>query len=328
MEMMVSVIMPTYNHEKYVAQAIESILAQKTKYRYEILIGDDCSNDDTRKVLEFYKKKYPDCIRVFYSKRNVKATKNGFYLMKEAKGKYFAFCDGDDCWRDEHRLEREVDFLEAHSAFSGICGKVSLMDENGKEISTEEIASNEQFWYQEASEYSYKDFEAWKMPGQISSCMIRNFILELKGDLSIYYKAHPMVGDRTLILFSVLQGKIACTNHVVSCYRYRINMTDNFMSCYHKKNLYADDFLLMKRLEKFVLERFDRVLDLSGVKKDRMVAAVVRMMKTKRMEDVKIVLKIIRNSGESLRYLYYAVKVMILKWIYWHITKKDKRILL
>jgi len=112
-----SVHMITYNHENYIAQAIDSILMQKTTFPFEIVIGEDCSTDKTREIVFEYAKKYSDIIKVITSYKNVGAINNFIRTLKACKGKYIAFCEGDDYWIDPYKLQKQVDFLEANPEY-------------------------------------------------------------------------------------------------------------------------------------------------------------------------------------------------------------------
>lgn len=113
-EPLVSVKMITYNHAPYIAQAIEGVLQQKTNFPIELVIGEDCSTDGTREIAFEYQKKYPDVIRVITSDRNVGGGKNSRRTTKACRGKYVAFCEGDDYWHNPHKLQKQVDYLESH----------------------------------------------------------------------------------------------------------------------------------------------------------------------------------------------------------------------
>lgn len=114
LSILVSVNCTTYNHEHYIAEAIESFLNQITTFKYEILIGEDCSTDNTRKIVEDYAKLYPDKIRLITSPANVGARKNSQRLIQSSKGKYIAECEGDDYWTDPYKLQQQVDYMEKH----------------------------------------------------------------------------------------------------------------------------------------------------------------------------------------------------------------------
>jgi glycosyltransferase involved in cell wall biosynthesis len=113
-EPLVSVDMITYNHVPYIAQAIEGVLQQETSFPFELVIGEDCSTDGTREMVFDYQKKYPDIIRVITSTKNVGSHKNGFRTEKACRGKYIAYCDGDDYWHHPQKLQKQVDYLESN----------------------------------------------------------------------------------------------------------------------------------------------------------------------------------------------------------------------
>ncbi|MCC6762259.1 MAG: glycosyltransferase [Chitinophagaceae bacterium] len=104
--------MITYNHEKYIAQAIEGVLLQKTNFPFELIIGEDCSSDSTKDICIDYQIKYPDIIKLYLPEKNKGMQRNFFETMELALGKYIALCDGDDFWTDPDKLQKQVDALE------------------------------------------------------------------------------------------------------------------------------------------------------------------------------------------------------------------------
>lgn len=136
-EIMVSICCITYNHEKYIAEAIESFLMQKTNFKYEILIHDDASTDDTAKIIKKYEEKYPDIIKPIYQIENQysKGKKVSSNNYNRAKGKYIALCEGDDYWTDPYKLQKQVDYMEKNKDCGGCfhAGKI-LNDSTKKEI--------------------------------------------------------------------------------------------------------------------------------------------------------------------------------------------------
>jgi glycosyltransferase involved in cell wall biosynthesis len=113
-EPLVSIKMITYNHLPFIARAIEGVLQQKTSFPFELVIGEDCSTDGTRMIVFEYQKKYPDIIRVVTSDKNVGMINNSYRTYKACRGKYIAFCEGDDYWHHLHKLQKQVDYLESH----------------------------------------------------------------------------------------------------------------------------------------------------------------------------------------------------------------------
>lgn len=132
-DIMVSVAMVTYNHEQYVAQAIESVLMQETDFLVELVIGEDCSNDGTRAIVVEYAQRYPDRIRPLLHERNLGLMgKNNFLAVYHTcQGKYVAILEGDDYWIDPHKLQKQVDFLDDHPECAFCLHDVQVVYEDG-----------------------------------------------------------------------------------------------------------------------------------------------------------------------------------------------------
>ena len=113
---LVSIVCTTYNHEKYIADALEGFVSQKTTFPFEILVMDDASTDGTADIIMEYEKKYSELIKPVYQKENQfsKGLRPGQQNRDRAIGKYIALCEGDDYWIDEYKLQKQVDYMEAH----------------------------------------------------------------------------------------------------------------------------------------------------------------------------------------------------------------------
>lgn len=117
-DILVSIVCITYNHEPYLRKTLEGFLMQTTDFPYEIVLAEDRSTDGTRKICEEYKAKYPEKINYIYRDHNVGYNENEYEAMCSAKGKYIAYCEGDDYWTDPLKLQKQVDFLESHPDYS------------------------------------------------------------------------------------------------------------------------------------------------------------------------------------------------------------------
>lgn len=130
-DIVLSILIITYNQEKYIKQTLDSILNQNYNFTYEIIIGDDSSNDDTRNILHYYSEKYPNIIKTIYNERNLGVIKNYFNVLNHCTGKYVMECAGDDYWLPG-KVEKQIDLMEKDSSI-GLCyGKAKCFDENGK----------------------------------------------------------------------------------------------------------------------------------------------------------------------------------------------------
>lgn len=113
---LVSVCVTTYNHERYIAQAIESVLGQRTTFAVEVVVGEDCSTDNTLAICREYEKNYPDRVRVVASESNIGMHHNYRRTIEACRGKYIAMLDGDDWFSDMDKLQIQVEQLEKSGA--------------------------------------------------------------------------------------------------------------------------------------------------------------------------------------------------------------------
>ena len=114
----VSVATTTYRHEAFIGDAIEGVLMQDTDFPVEMVIGEDCSPDGTRSVIQKYMQKYPGLIRLSNYERNVGSARNSLMTIGRCRGEYIALLDGDDYWTAPHKLRKQVDLLDRDHAFS------------------------------------------------------------------------------------------------------------------------------------------------------------------------------------------------------------------
>lgn len=135
-DVLVSVVMTTYNHGKFIAQAIESVLMQKTDFSVELCIGEDESSDETRAICVAYAEKYPDKIRLFLRSRKDVVYINGLpsgrgnavKTMRSCRGRYLAILEGDDKWTDPYKLQKQVEYFEAHARCGVVCHYTTVID--------------------------------------------------------------------------------------------------------------------------------------------------------------------------------------------------------
>lgn len=110
----VSVLMTAYNHESFIAQAVESAVEQKANFDFEVVIGEDCSTDRTREILREYEASFPDKVRLLLRETNWGGRRNFVDVLGVCQGEYIAILEGDDYWTSPEKLQRQVDFLDAH----------------------------------------------------------------------------------------------------------------------------------------------------------------------------------------------------------------------
>lgn len=212
-EILVSVVVITYGHEKYIREALDSILMQKVNFKYEIIVGEDCSPDKTREILKEYEKNYPDEFVMIYRDKNIGARKNSYDVHMMCKGKYIAFLESDDYWIDKNKLQKQVDFLQIHEDFIAVTHKVIVIDENGER-------KNETYPCCKENVYSLKHYKKDLLPSQSASIVKRNYYRNYFSDNTILGDPEIWPGDRLHALIMVSLGKVYCMQEVMSAYRH------------------------------------------------------------------------------------------------------------
>ncbi|OGW37730.1 MAG: hypothetical protein A2Y97_13440 [Nitrospirae bacterium RBG_13_39_12] len=199
-EPLVSVKMITYNHAPYIARAIEGVLQQKTNFPFELIIGEDCSTDGTREIVFGYQEKYPDIIRVVTSDKNVGMKKNGYRTVKACRGKYVAFCEGDDFWHHPLKVQKQADYMESHPE----CGMVHS-DYDVHHVASGRVIKN--YMKDRKFEVPIRPnicdiVESCRVSFRIQTCtvMVRRALSEqiIESDPYLYLAGHFLMGDTQL----------------------------------------------------------------------------------------------------------------------------------
>lgn len=200
----VSVCITTYNHERYIAQAIDSVLAQQVTFPIEILIGEDASIDNTRTIVEKYARLHPKIIRAFYHHSENKLIINGRITgrrnlannLLQARGKYLILLDGDDYWLDEQKLAQQVQFLDNNLAYAGCFHNAIHVDKNGRLLDRMAVQLQQQ-------DFTLDDILCAN-PVPTMSCLFRNpYFNELP---SWFYKTD--MGDWPIHIITAQNGKL------------------------------------------------------------------------------------------------------------------------
>jgi len=206
--MKLSVLMITYNHERYVRQALDSVLMQDVDFEYEIVIGEDCSTDSTRDILLEYSRRFPERFRLLLREKNMGAIPNFFSALDECRGQYVALLEGDDFWTSPGKLRKQVAFLDAHQdcaiCFHNVLGHF-------------EDDSRIDFNYVRADQKEMMELEDLLQDNVIPTCsavfrhrLVRPFpswVYELK------------MGDYPLHILNAQHGRIGYINETMGVYR-------------------------------------------------------------------------------------------------------------
>ncbi|HSX29859.1 MAG TPA: glycosyltransferase [Candidatus Saccharimonadales bacterium] len=203
----------TYNHARYIREALDSILAQKTNFEWQVVVADDRSTDGTRDILLEYEKKFPKRVHLILQKHNVGAEENWLDLIAYPKSKYLLYMEGDDYFVDNTKLQKQVDFLEAHPDFSLCFHPVRVVYEDGSK-EDELFPTPEQRAHKKVLKLN--DLLAYNFI-QTDSVMYRwRFAAE---DVKEAFPRNIIPGDWMLHLMHAESGKIGFIDAVMAVYR-------------------------------------------------------------------------------------------------------------
>lgn len=211
----VSIICVTYNHEKYIREALDSIVMQETNFDFEVLIGEDCSSDGTREILKEYEDRYPGLFRMFYRDVNMGASKNEYELFMAARGEYIAALELDDKWTDSKKLQKQYDFLETHKEYIGVAHDFDIIDKYGVVIENSDNMLIKNFFEQK---FTFVDFMEYGFIFQTGTHFYRNIYRD-GDDYSVVYKAHTLIRDLTILCILLSRGDFYIITDNMSAYR-------------------------------------------------------------------------------------------------------------
>lgn len=210
----VSVYCATYNHEAYIAGALDSFLGQKTNFKFEIIVHDDASTDGTADIIRQYAERYPETIRPIIQKENQHSRGVRIfstYVVPRLRGEYVAVCEGDDYWCNDNKLQKQVDWLDTHHSCSACVHNTLAVD----------VVSRKERIIGGTS--GYLSLEGLSMGGgreyHTSSVMYRR---KYAANRPGFLTAIPGVDDYPLAIYLRLSGEVYRMEDIMSVYRFRV----------------------------------------------------------------------------------------------------------
>ncbi len=307
---LVSIVVTTYNHEDYIKKCLDSILEQQTNFPIEIILGEDESSDGTRKICQDYANRFPDKIKLFLRSREdviyINGRPTGRYnfieSLKSAKGKYIALCEGDDYWTDQHKLQKQVDFLEMNIKYSLCFHNVyKLNQRNGAN------ESNVMLDYETNQVFTTEDLiSQWFVP--TASILFRNYSDFIFPDW--FYKCGS--GDIPLLLLLSLRGDLYYLNETMGVYR----LQDNGVSVAHKG--YWKVFSMIYLYKSFDIHtnfKFSSKIYEAMIYELQKHTPDLKKIKTLQLENKKLKKALDKNNKYSVRSLFNYSKKAIKKII-------------
>jgi glycosyltransferase involved in cell wall biosynthesis len=230
----VTVLVMTYNHARFIAQALDSALAQHTGFDYEILISEDCSTDGTRETVISYSEQHPGKIRLLLSERNLHSNAVVSRGIRAARGQYIALLDGDDYWIAPDKLQKQVDFLDAHPDCSICFHNARVIHEDG--------SNGPRNWNADHQ----AQFSTWEdiWMGNFIATGATMFRREALGEVPLWYD-EMSITDWPLHVLNARNGRIGYIDEVMSVYRYHRGGAYSSLSDWHKLETTRQFYLSM-----------------------------------------------------------------------------------
>ena len=226
----VSACLITYNQENFIRECLEGAISQIVNFDYEIVIGNDCSSDNTEKICLEYSTKYPNLIKYTKRSNNLGMIGNWIETISECSGNYIALCEGDDYWTDPYKLQKQVDFLEANPDYVLSFHKVKILQPNGELV--------EDFITKVPENYETQETLA-RLGNYIHtpSVVFRNVIKEFPPEFSL-----SPIGDYFLYMLLSEYGKLKYFEEEMAIYRYGVGVIskmNDFKIAYNNIKMYS-----------------------------------------------------------------------------------------
>jgi glycosyltransferase involved in cell wall biosynthesis len=314
-QVMVSVAVITYRHEKYIRQALDSILMQETNFNYEIVIGEDSSPDSTREILLEYKDRYPNTIKLILHEHNIGASRNLYEVKKKCLGKYVAQLEGDDFWTDKNKLQKQVDLLEQNPMWVGIAHNLYSVKNDG---TNPVISLNKS---QVNREYKLQNYlnEGFSFHG--NTLVYRN-ILPTSGERyqKLRFTANTM-GDVITYCLLLDKGNIFVMSDVMSAHR-AASLEDISSYSFKQRNQMLEFSYMYIKIVNALEEWFDGKYDLSPLIANRTASVIFNFLFSKRCNIDK------RELNEYLKSLPPAIRrLSYYKFLRNFVTKATNKII-
>lgn len=253
-DFVVSVCMITYNHENYIREAIEGVLMQNTNFPIELVIGEDCSSDNTRKIVMEYVEKYPKTIHPLLPENNLGMLENFSKTLQACTGKYIAICEGDDYWTDPYKLQKQVEILENNNQLVACITNSSVCSPENKILKREKnvIAPSNK-----SGIYTIDDFFKNNHQYPTLTAVFRSNNLD-KIIINISKLSNPFLGDWILWILLYQYGDFYFLNEVTAAYRINPNSVTHTVNVIKR---WEADFEIRSKLKEIVSTKYHSYLN-------------------------------------------------------------------
>lgn len=286
----VNIVMVVFNQQNYVAKAIESVLMQKTNYSFKLIIGEDCSQDNTFQICKEYALKYPNQIALLKNTTNLGLIKNYTSCFQECTGKYVAILEGDDYWTDPFKLQRQIDVMEKNEDIGLVHTNYKILDENLNKISSlSQKVLEKTFQFQG---YIYNKLMIQNFICAITVMFRRSIIDHM--DFTPFIRNNCVTIDLAILLQCSMSYRIAFIKDEMAVYRVSPNSISNNIK-FNKIEKFAETKYFIRK--HYLAKQDNTELNIQLLKKSQNVFLLFKAIKTKSIPNIIKYLKAFSFSG-------------------------------
>jgi glycosyltransferase involved in cell wall biosynthesis len=301
---LVSIVVITYNQEKTIFQTLDSILSQNIDFLIEIIVGEDCSSDKTRKICNEYKDRHPDIIKLILHEQNQGLLKNYNSVIELCRGKYIAQCSGDDYWHNPDKLKLQVEFLEKNPDYGLVHSNADILfvkRNKIKKIYRDNVPQG----------YIFKNLleegnHIWAL-----SVLFRQELLNYV-DFDEYIKQGFMMEDYPMWLELAKRTKIYYMNISTATYRYNVNSASVFDD-YSKSITFAEN---LNKIRRYFYSKYSNNIDFEKIEQQYYVEHWHIAYKFNIQKDIVFYAKYLPNKTIIQKIKKHLLKYKLLRFIF------------
>lgn len=312
-KIIVSIACITYNHGKYLRQTLDGFLSQNLSGRFEILIHDDASTDDTIDILNEYATQHPDLFTLFLEEENQYGKGRSYFLelFQQARGRYIAICEGDDFWTDPDKLNKQICILEEHPECIGCCHNEVVVDEHGNPW-----PDSYQKIYRH-SEDAILDVSFLRNLNKFShtaSILVKTDLFQDMSETMIQdYLATKANGDMKWAAMMAARGKVYHIAEDMACYRFVPTSGSSWSAKNAGKNISLSTYEQLENIQAFIHRNYGLDIDYSGTMCNLWQVATLSLLKNPNKKNWTFFKKITKKQKKNVLHVIAMIGGKIFK---------------
>lgn len=301
-EITFSVAVITYNQEEYISQTLDSILNQQHDYKYEIVVGEDCSTDNTKKIIEEYVEKYPDIIKPLYNNPNKGLINNYFNVINNCQGKYIMECAGDDYWLSG-KVKSQIEFMENNPEVGMCYTKAKFWNENKQKY-------EKKFFGSDIESFNKLLTTGNKVPA-LSVCLRKNLVEQYVNEIKPQEK-NWLMEDYPMWLWFSHECKVKFFDEVTAVYRVLAESASHSVDV-EKKNRFVESYY---EIIKYFSQKYESPNKSWDENEHKFNIIYYRLLTRYNKKDAKILKSLTDNSTRKKLIVFFSNNILL-----WYVFK-------